>query len=204
MLGLLEQFGVARLLEGVVELVSTGYPLSVIQGLVHSLPCSSVTQICRKTVRTWFSLCGSRMVLLDPEQKSQPRRERAHRHRSGGRRGVLEAQSGRALLGPPALLGEDVEEECGRVRAARKFSEKFDPQYQQLKEEAKRRERTVELQEQAEVFAQVMKEPWFSSCPPWVLNPFLSTWRRGNLLVKLNIDRVERNCCIRSPFVEVE
>ena len=42
-----------------------------------------------------------------------------------------------------------------RVRAARKFLEKFDPQYQQLEEEAERRERTVELQEQAEVFAQV-------------------------------------------------
>ena len=40
-----------------------------------------------------------------------------------------------------------------RVRAARKFLEKFDPQYQQLN--VKRKERTVELQEQAEVFAQV-------------------------------------------------
>ena len=42
-----------------------------------------------------------------------------------------------------------------RVRAARKFLEKFDPQYQQLKEEAKSRERIVELQEQAEVFAPI-------------------------------------------------
>ena len=52
MLGLPEQFGVARLLEYVVELVFLGYPFSVIRGLVHSLPCSRVTQIGRKTVRT--------------------------------------------------------------------------------------------------------------------------------------------------------
>ena len=90
-----------------------------------------------------------------------------------------------------------------RVRAARMFLEKFDP--------TERKERTVELQEQAEVFAQVMKEhfiklftpPHFSSCPPWVLNPLPVSWRRGNLLGKLNIDGVERNCCIRSPFIEV-
>ena len=65
----------------------------------------------------------------------------------------MEVQLGRALPGPPALLGEDGEEECGEVRAARKFLEKFDPQYQQLNEKMKKR--TVELQEQAEVFAQV-------------------------------------------------
>ena len=48
MLGLLGQFGVARLLEDVVELVCMGYPLSVIGCLVHSLPCSRVTQIVAK------------------------------------------------------------------------------------------------------------------------------------------------------------
>ena len=51
-----------------------------------------------------------------------------------------------------------------RVRAARKFLEKFDPQYQQWKEEAKRKERTVDLQEQAEVFAQVTKEHFIKLC----------------------------------------
>ena len=55
MLGLPEQFWVARLLEDVVELVFWGYPLSVIRGLVHSLPCSRVAQIGRKTVRTWLA-----------------------------------------------------------------------------------------------------------------------------------------------------
>ena len=54
-LGLPEQFGVARLLEDVVELVCMVYPLSVIRGLVHSVPCSRVAQIGRKTVRTWLS-----------------------------------------------------------------------------------------------------------------------------------------------------
>ena len=77
MLGLPEQLGVARLLDDAVELVYMGYPLSVIQGLVRSLPCSRVAQIGRKTVRTWISLCGNRMVLyyeMDPKQKPQPRR----------------------------------------------------------------------------------------------------------------------------------
>ena len=50
MLGLPERFGVARLLEDIVELVYIGYPLSVIRGFVHSLPCSRVAQIGRKTV----------------------------------------------------------------------------------------------------------------------------------------------------------
>ena len=45
MLGLQEQLGVARLLEDVVELVYVGYRLSVIRGLVRSLPCSRVAQI---------------------------------------------------------------------------------------------------------------------------------------------------------------
>ena len=52
MLGLLEQFGVARLLEDVVELVYTGYPVSVVRGLVHSLPCSRV-------VHKWSQDCAS-------------------------------------------------------------------------------------------------------------------------------------------------
>ena len=58
----LEEFGVGRLLADIVELVYTGYPLSVIRGLVHSLPCSRVAQICRKTVLTWISLRKNRMV----------------------------------------------------------------------------------------------------------------------------------------------
>ena len=47
-----------------------------------------------------------------------------------------------------------------RVRAARKCLEKFDPQYQQLKEEAKRRESTVELQEQAEFIPKPLRGVW--------------------------------------------
>ena len=48
MLGLPEQLWAACLLEDVVELVFLEYPLSVIRGLVHSLNCSRVAQICRK------------------------------------------------------------------------------------------------------------------------------------------------------------
>ena len=45
-----------------------------------------------------------------------------------------------------------------RVKEAQKLLEKHDPQYQQWKEEAKKKERAVELQEQAEVLAKVVKE----------------------------------------------
>ena len=76
MLGLQEQFGVARLLEDIVELVYMGYPLSVIRGLVHSLPCSRVAQICRQTVRTWISLRKNRMVDDKRDQRQKPRNER--------------------------------------------------------------------------------------------------------------------------------
>ena len=51
LLGLPEHFGVARLLEDVVEQVYMGYPVSVVRGLVRSLPCSRVAQIRRKIVR---------------------------------------------------------------------------------------------------------------------------------------------------------
>ena len=74
MLGLPEQFGVARLLEDVVELVHTGYPVSVVRGLVHSLSCSRVAQICRQTVRTWILLGQSLTVLDDKkDQRQKPR-----------------------------------------------------------------------------------------------------------------------------------
>ena len=97
----------ARLLEDVVELVYMGYPLSVIRGLVHSLPCSRVALIGRKTVRMWLFLCKNRMVLdyeMDPKQKHRPRREMA-----GGRRGSRSRRGSsveKALPGPPAFLGE--------------------------------------------------------------------------------------------------
>ena len=53
------------------------------------------------------------------------------------------------------------EKRCGKqqkVKEAQKLLEKYDPQYQQWKEEAKKKERAVELQEQAEVLAKVVKE----------------------------------------------
>ena len=51
------------------------HPLSVIRGLVHSLPCSRVVQICRKTVRTWVSLRKNRMVDDKKDQRQKPRGE---------------------------------------------------------------------------------------------------------------------------------
>ena len=156
------------------NLVYVGYPLSVIRGLVRSMPCSRFTQIGRKTVRTWISLCGNRMVLhyeMDPKQKPLPRRERAHRHRhrSGGRRESGNRRGSSVGKSTPRSSSRSRRRRGGRMwraRAARKFLEKFDPQYQQLKEEAKTRERTVELQEQAEVFAKVMKEHFIKPFTP--------------------------------------
>ena len=73
MLGLRERFGVARLLEDIVELVYMGYLLSVIRGLVHSLPCSRVAQIGRKTVQTWIFLHKNRMVDDKKDLRPKPR-----------------------------------------------------------------------------------------------------------------------------------
>ena len=50
------------------------------------------------------------------------------------------------------------------------------PQHQQRKEEAKKKERTVELQEQAEVLAKVMKEQFDQTMN--ALSPSLITHRR--------------------------
>ena len=83
MFGLTEQFGVAH----IVELVYMKYTLSVIRGLVHSLPCSRAAQICRKTVRTWFFLRKNRMVDDRKDQRQKPRNgsSGARRGWSGGR-----------------------------------------------------------------------------------------------------------------------
>ena len=91
MLGLPEQFGVARLLEDIVELVYMGYPLSVIRGLVHSLPCSRVTQIGRKTVRTWLFFCKERMVLDDKKDQRQKPRRGGSENRRGRSRGARDS-----------------------------------------------------------------------------------------------------------------
>ena len=91
MLGLLEQFGVARLLEDIVELVFLGYHLSVIRGLVHSLPCSRITQIGRKTVRTWLSFCKERMVLDDKKDQRQKPRHGGSGNRRGRSRGARDS-----------------------------------------------------------------------------------------------------------------
>ena len=91
MLGLPEQFGVARFLEDIVELVHMGYPLSVIRDLVHSLPCSRVTQIGRKTVRTWLFFCKERMVLDDKKDQRQKPRHGGSGNRRGRSRGARDS-----------------------------------------------------------------------------------------------------------------
>ena len=168
MLGLPEQFGVTRLLEDIVELVYMGYPLSVIRGLVHPLPCSRVAQICRKTVRTWISLRKNRMVDDKKDQRQKPRNggSGARRGRSDGRRDSGWRNRGRGSTRKSSSSSSSSSSPFRRkrwgklqmVEEAQKLLEMHDPQYQQWKEEAKKKERAVELQEQAEVLAKVMKE----------------------------------------------
>ena len=208
-----------------------GYPLSVIRGLVHSLPCSRVAQIGRKTVRTWISFRKNRMVDDKKDQRQKPRNgsNGARRERFGGRR-----DSGWRNRGPSSVRKSNSSssssstspsrrkrrEKQQKVKEAQKVLEKYDPQYQQWKEEAKKKEGAVELQEQAEVLANVMKEqfdqtmdalspslitpPPFPPSPP-VFQAYFWLWRREEdkmICCGLrNFDGLKRSCCTRCPLV---
>ena len=230
MLGLPERFGVARLLEDIVELVYMGYFLSVIRGLVHSLPCSRVAQIGRKTVRTWISLRKNRMVDDKKDLRPKPRNggSGARRGRSDGRRDSGWRNRGRGSTRKCSSSSSSSSSPSRRKRRGKQQKvkevqtslEKHDPQYQQWKEEAKKKERAVELQEQAEVLAKVMKEhfdhtihalsPALVSAPPFPLSPpgvpsvrYAVEERReqNDLLGGLhNFDGCKRSCCTRCPL----
>ena len=137
-----ERFGVARFLEDIEELVYMGYPLSVIRGLVHSLPCSCVAQIGRKTVRTWTSLRKNRKVDDKKDLRPKPRNggSGARRGRSGGRRDSGWRNRGRGSTRKSSSSSSSSSSPSRRKRRG------------------KQQERAVELQEQAEVLAKVMKE----------------------------------------------
>ena len=124
MLGLLEQFGVARLLGDVVELVYMGYPLSVIRGLVRSLLCSRVAKVGRKTVKTVISLCKNRMVLDDKKQQRQKPRHGAARRPQRFWRGSSTSSSSSS----PSRMKRRGKQR--RVKEAQTLLEKHDPQYQ--------------------------------------------------------------------------
>ena len=99
--------------------------------------------------------------------------------------------------------------------------EKHDPHYQQWKEEAKKKERNVELQEQAEVLAKAMKEQFDQTMSAPAIPHYAiavssqSSWcsQRAPLLQRreedkpircgrrLNFAGSKRNCCTRSPVV---
>ena len=159
-----------------------GYPLSVIRGLVHSLPCSRVTQIGRKTVRTWLSFCKERMVLDDKKDQRQKPRHGGSGNRRGRSRGARDfgwyGRRGSARKSSSSSSSSSSQARRKRlgkhqkVKEAQKLLEKYDPQYQQWKEEAKK-ERAVELQEQAGVLAKVMKEQFDQTI--CALSPSLTT-----------------------------
>ena len=106
-----------------------------------------------------------------------------------------------------------------KVKEAQKLLEKHDPQYQQWKEEAKKKERAVELQEQAEVLAKVVKEQFDQTMnalspslttPPQFLPvllvfptyPLLLMRKEDKMIcwVRLNFVGLKRNCCTRCPL----
>ena len=216
-------------MEDIVELVYMGYPLSVIRGLVHSLPCSRVAQIGRKTVRTWISLRKNRMVDDKKDQRPKPRNggSGARRERSGGRRDSGWRNRGRGSTRKSSSSSSSSSSPSRRkrrgkqqkVKEAQKLLENHDPQYQQWKEEAKKKERAVELQEQAEVLAKAMKEqfdhtinalspalissPPFPPSPPGVPSLPLAVEERreqNDLLGLHNFDGLKRSCCTRCPL----
>ena len=87
--------------------------------------------------------------------------------RSGGRRdsgwrnrgqGSVRKSSSSSSSSSSSLSRRKRREKQQKVKKAQKLLEKHDPQHQQWKEEAKKKERAVELQEQAEVLDKVMKE----------------------------------------------
>ena len=161
-------------------MVFLGYPLSVIRGLVHSLPCSRAAQICRKTVRTWISLRKNRMVDDKKDQRQKPRKwsSGARRVRSGGRRDSGWRNRGRGSVrksssSSSSSYSQSRRKRRGRqqnVNEAQKLLEKHDPQHQQWKEEAKKKERAVELQEQTmcALSPSLITPPQFPPSPPGV------------------------------------
>ena len=107
------------------------------------------------------------------------------------------------------------------LKEAQKLLEKHDPQYQQWKEEAKKKERDVELQEQAEVLAKAMKEQFDQTMSALAIPHYAtavssqSSWcsKRAPLLQRREEDKInrwgrrlnfaesKRNCCTRSALV---
>ena len=123
-------------------------PLSLVS--VHSLPCSRVAQICRKTVRTWISLSKSRNGLDDQkDQRQTPRRAGSgvRRGRSGGRRdsgwrnrGLGCARKSRSSSSSSSSSSQSRRKrKQQRVKEAQKLLEKHDP---------------------AELLAKVVKDPF--------------------------------------------
>ena len=107
---------------------------------------------------------------------------------------------GRAVLlhlRPPALL---------KVKEAQNLLEKHDPQYQQWNEEAKKKERGVEVQGHAgvstgvveEQFGQTVNALWPSLIAP---PPFLVGEGDNRICWGLrNLDGLTRSCCTKCPF----
>ena len=182
MLGLPEQLWAACLLEDVVELVFLEYPLSVIRGLVHSLNCCRVAQICRKNCANVVGFLARIEWCLMMRRISKKKGghvhggSRARRGRSGGRRDSGWRNRGRSSVRKEQFfllfVPQSISEETWRETAESQGGAEIVGQYQQWKE-AKKKERAVELQEQAEVSAKVMKEQFDQTL--FAFSPSLTT-----------------------------
>ena len=58
-LGFSEEIQALRILEGIVELSYLQYPKKLARALVHSLPASPASALCRRAVRTWCKMRGN-------------------------------------------------------------------------------------------------------------------------------------------------
>ena len=100
-------------------------------------------QIGLKTMRTWNFLRQSRMGSDDKKDRSVGRRDSGWRNRGRG-----SATKGRGCSSSSSSSSPSPRKRRGKhqqVKEAQKFLEKHDPQYKQWKEEAKKKERSVEL-----------------------------------------------------------
>ena len=144
--------------------------------------------------------------------RSGGRRDSGWRNR--GRGSTRKSSSCSSSSSSPSRKKRRVKQQ--KVKEAQKLLKKHDPQFQQWKEEAMTKERAVELQEQAEVLAKVMKEqfdhtinalsPALISSPPFPPSLPSLPWllrRKENKMICWalhNFGGLKRSCCIRCPL----
>ena len=176
-------------------------------------PCGpDLSQNCPNVI----SLRKNRMVDDKKDQRQKPRKwsSGARRVRSGGRRDSGWRNRGRGSVrksssSSSSSYSQSRRKRRGRqqnVNEAQKLLEKHDPQHQQWKEEAKKKERAVELQEQTmcALSPSLITPPQFPPSPPGVPSLALVLKREEDQTIcweHRSFDGWKRNCCTRLPLV---